>query len=230
VKRSAATALTAVLIIVVGAAGSMATSRSSRSHPRASVYVVRPGDTLGSIAATLDTTTTALTRANRLRNPNVVVVGQRLTVPAGATGARAGRLPATLRAHPERLALRPQLRRWAAYYGVAPDLLQALTWVESGWQREIVSRAGAKGIGQLMPDTVALTWRMIGRSLDPFRADDNIRMTARFLRYLLDATGGSVTTSLAAYYQGLRAVRTGPIHAETLVYVATVLAVRPSFQ
>src|SRR5205085_9471690 len=128
--------------------------------------------------ATFDTTTAALTRANRLRNPNMVVVGQRLTLPDGATGARAGRLPATLRAHPERLALRLQLRRWAASYGVAPDLLQALTWVESGWQREIVSRAGAKGVGQLMPDTVALTWRMIGRPLDPFKTDDNIRMTA----------------------------------------------------
>ena len=48
-RRSAATALAAVLIIIVGAAGSMATSRSPRSHTRPSVYVVRPGDTLGSI-------------------------------------------------------------------------------------------------------------------------------------------------------------------------------------
>ena len=59
---------------------------------------------------------------------------------------------------------------------------------------------------------------------------DNIRMTARFLRYLLRATGGSVTSTVAAYYQGLRGVRTGPIRPETLVYVATVLAVRPSFR
>lgn len=232
-RRFLATALAAVLIGVVGAAGSMATSRSSRSsrswaHP--SVYVVRAGDTLGSIAARFDTTTGAFVQANRLRNPNHVVVGQRLSVPAGATGARAGRLPTTLRAHPERQPLQSRLRWWAAYYGVAPDLLQGLTWVESGWQRTIVSRTGAMGIGQLMPDTVALTQRMIGRPLDPFKADDNIRMTARFLRYLLDATGGRVTTSLAAYYQGLRSVRTGPVHAETLLYVATVLAVRTSFQ
>jgi N-acetylmuramoyl-L-alanine amidase len=222
-----ATVLAAVLIGVVAGAGSMATSRPAT---RPSVYVVRAGDTLGSIAARFDTTTAAFVRLNRLRNANLVVVGQRLTVPAGATGTRVGRLPATLRAHPERLAVRSRLRWWAAYYGVAPDLVQGLTWVESGWQRDVVSKTGAMGIGQLMPDTVALTQRMIGRPLEPFKTDDNIRMTARFLRYLLDASGGRVTTAVAAYYQGLRSVRTGPVRAETLVYVATVLAVRTSFQ
>src|SRR5258706_46631 len=61
-------------------------------------------------------------------------------------------------------------------------------------------------------------------------ADDNIRMSARFLRYLLRATGGSVTNTLAAYYQGLRGIRSGPIRPEAIIYVATVLAVRPSFR
>jgi soluble lytic murein transglycosylase-like protein len=61
-------------------------------------------------------------------------------------------------------------------------------------------------------------------------ADDNIRMSARFLRFLLDGTGGDPTRTLAAYYQGLRSVRTGPILAETKQYVATVLAFRPFFR
>ena len=55
-------------------------------------------------------------------------------------------------------------------------------------------------------------------------------MSARFLRFLLDGTGGDTSTTLAAYYQGLRSVRTGPILGETKQYVATVLAFRPFFR
>ena len=222
-RRVVATALVAVLVFVVGAAGSMSTARSS-------VHTVRRGETLASIADRYGTTIRALARANGIGNPDLIVAGAKLSVPAAAGGGTRTGVPAKLAAHPDRLALRPRLLRWAAYYGVPADLLEGLTWVESGWQRDIVSSAGAVGIGQLMPATVALTWNLIGQPLDPFNADDNIRMTSRFLRYLLDATGGRVTTALAAYYQGLRSVRTGPIKAETLIYVATVLAARSSFR
>ena len=63
-------------------------------------------------------------------------------------------MPAKLLAHPERLALRPTFVKWAAHYGVPADLLQAMCWVESGWQSGVVSRSGAIGIGQLQPATV----------------------------------------------------------------------------
>ena len=226
-RNFAATALVAVLIAVVGAAGMMATSRGNAG---ATVYVVRAGDTLSSIATRFGTSTDALSRANGIKNPNFIASGRKLTILAGGVAPRSGGLPRKLLAHPERRELRPRFAKWAGYYGVPADLLEGLAWVESGWQRDVVSRTGAVGIGQLMPDTVALTRKMIGAKLDPFNADDNIRMTARFLRYLLRATGGNVTTTVAAYYQGLRGVRTGPIRPETLVYVATVLAVRPSFR
>jgi soluble lytic murein transglycosylase-like protein len=108
--------------------------------------------------------------------------------------------------------------------------LEALTWVESGWQRKVVSRTGAVGIGQLMPATIDHVRMLIGIKLDPYNADDNIRMSARFLRFLLDGTGNNVSKTLAAYYQGLRSVRTGPVLGETKQYVATVLAFRPFFR
>jgi soluble lytic murein transglycosylase-like protein len=60
--------------------------------------------------------------------------------------------------------------------------------------------------------------------------EHNIRMSARFLRYLLDQTGGRADTALAAYYQGLRSVRERGIFGETRQYVATIMAVRPSFR
>jgi len=95
-----------------------------------------------------------------------------------------------------------------------------------------VSSTGAIGVGQLMPFTSDFVSQQLLKnpSLSPKKVDDNIRMSARFLRYLLDATGGDVSMTLAAYYQGLRSVRERGVFAETRQYVATVLAVRPAFR
>jgi LysM repeat protein len=50
------------------------------------IYIVRRGDTLGSIAARYGTTVSALMSANGLSNPNFVWVGQRLRIPSGGGG------------------------------------------------------------------------------------------------------------------------------------------------
>lgn len=199
-------------------------------------YTVKRGDTLTSIAAAQGTTAGALATANGLTNANRIVIGQSLRLPsaAPATGASTpgakGALPAKLQASPKRLALRPLFDKWAAANGIPSDLLQALCWMESGWQNTVVSSTGAVGIGQLMPDTVALMRLFIGRpSLDPAKPEDNIRMSARFLGYLLRQTGGDVKVSLAAYYQGLRSVRAKGLLPETERYVAVILALRSRF-
>jgi soluble lytic murein transglycosylase-like protein len=217
-------------IAMLAVAGQAATSAGATSSDQ--TYVVKPGDTLSAIASRYGTTVSAIARANHITNRNLVVIGKKLTIPAGgtATGSSSTGLPAKLLAHPDRVALRPNFEHWAAHYGVPADLLEALAWVESGWQRTVVSRTGAVGIGQLMPATVDLVRGMIGINLDPNNADDNIRMSARFMRYLLDATGGDTSLTLAAYYQGLRSARTGAILGETKQYVATVLAFRPFFR
>jgi murein DD-endopeptidase MepM/ murein hydrolase activator NlpD len=228
-KRVIAVGAATVAILMLAVGGQAATSVRA-AKPVAQTYIVRRGDTLASIASRYGTTYGALARANHITNPHVVVIGKRLTIPAPG-GARSAGLPMKLRAHPDRLTLRPNFEHWAAYYGVPADLLQALCWVESGWQRTVVSRTGAIGIGQLQPATVDHVRLLIGRGpkLDPNKADDNIRMSARFLRFLLDRTGGDPATALAAYYQGLRSVRTSPVLGETKQYVATVLAFRPYF-
>jgi LysM repeat protein len=212
------------------ALGGQAATSVGAAKPAGQTYVVRGGDTLSSIAARYGTTYGALARANNITNPHLVVIGKRLTIPAAVGGSRSSGLPAKLLAHPDRVALRPNFERWSAYYGVPADLLEALAWVESGWQRTVVSKTGAIGIGQLQPATVDHVRLLVGVKLDPTKADDNIRMSARFLRFLLDGTGGNTSTTLAAYYQGLRSVRTGPILGETKQYVATVLAFRPYFR
>lgn len=44
-------------------------------------YTVRSGDTLSAIAKSFNTTVWAISEANGIRNPNVIRVGQVLTIP-----------------------------------------------------------------------------------------------------------------------------------------------------
>lgn len=53
-------------------------------------YVVRPGDTLSSIAARHRTTVNAIVRANGLANANYIYAGQRLVIPGGASSGNSG--------------------------------------------------------------------------------------------------------------------------------------------
>lgn len=207
------------------------------SAPSPSVHEVVAGETLSEIAARYGVSVAALAEANGIADVHHIRAGEALAVPPGGAGAPAApsagggidasRFPARLRASPERLALVPRFEHWATTSGVPVDLLMAMTWLESGWQSDVVSSAGAIGIGQLMPDTV--TWLediIIGEPLDPYDPDDNIRMSARYLRWLLDRTGGDAATALAGYYQGLGAVRTSGVFPSTRVYVVDVLSFR----
>jgi len=186
-------------------------------------YQVRWGDTLWGIAARLHVPVPALASANGIRDSNRLTAGQQLKVPPPSP------LPAKLVADPQRLALRPLFDKWAKAYGVPSDLLQAMAWYESGWQNNKVSSTGARGIGQLMPDTVALTQRLIGKRLNPAVPSDNIEMSARFLALLLKETNGKADQALAGYYQGLRSVRAIGMYTDTKQYVAGILNLRRSF-
>lgn len=99
-------------------------------------------------------------------------------------------------------------------------LLEALVEVESAFQPNAVSRAGAMGLAQLMPATA----RALG-VLNPFDARANVDGGARFLRAMLDRFG-SVSLALAAYNAGPGAVlrsRGVPANSETPTYVRKVL-------
>jgi lipoprotein-anchoring transpeptidase ErfK/SrfK len=59
------------------------------AHAAQTVYVVRRGDTLGSIAARYGTTAWAIANANGIRNVNYIWAGQRLVIP-GSGGSSGG--------------------------------------------------------------------------------------------------------------------------------------------
>ena len=202
-----------------------ATAAAPEAAPE--IHVVQPGEHLSGIASSHGTTVEAIAAANGLADPNLVVAGSRLVLPAPRAAARLG--PKELQARPDRLRLAPRFDHWARVYGVPADLMKAMGWYESGWQNDVVSVTGALGIGQLMPATVVFVNAQLHTKLDPRRPDDNIRMSTRFMRSLLDATSGRTDLALAAYYQGLKPTLAGKILDETKRYVAGVLSFRASF-
>ena len=152
--------------------------------------------------------------------------------PVAAVRPAPGSRPRPVVVPADRIHLRPLFVRLARLAGVPEDLAMALAWQESGWQRAKVSSTAAVGVMQLMPDTVEFVSRVLLRNpvnLDPRDPAANIRMGTRFLRYLLDSSGGDVDSALASYYQGLRSVRQFGLLAETERFVANVKALRPRF-
>ena len=107
-------------------------------------------------------------------------------------------------------------------HGVDKALLHAVITAESGYNPAAVSKAGARGIMQLMPDTA----RRFGVQdiMDP---RENIHGGARYLSELLAMFNGDIELAVAAYNAGENAViRHGhriPPYAETVHYVPKVL-------
>jgi len=122
--------------------------------------------------------------------------------------------------------VRALLDYWAAHYGVDRKLVRALAWMESGYQTNLTSPAGAWGVMQIL----APTWRYVETVLAgakiPRTTSGNIRIGVLYLRELLREFKSDERRALAAWYQGPASVRKhGPLHATT-VFVADVLALR----
>ena len=132
------------------------------------------------------------------------------SVPASAAPAASGP-----RAHIDAL-----VRRAALRYGVDERLIHAVIKHESNYNPTAVSRAGARGLMQLMPENC----REFGVA-DPFNPEQNIDGGVRHLKQMLERFG-SVELGLAAYNAGPGAVRRHggiPPYRETEAYVRNVL-------
>ncbi|HIH9593231.1 TPA: lytic transglycosylase domain-containing protein [Klebsiella pneumoniae] len=109
-------------------------------------------------------------------------------------------------------------------YGLPAGLLSSVAATESGGDPFAESKAGAKGLFQFMPGT-AKDMGLKGRDVfDPHKSAD---AAGRYLRFLLDATGGDLEKTLASYNWGLGNVQKkgmDNLPSETRNYVPKVMA------
>lgn len=114
-----------------------------------------------------------------------------------------------------------KIRELANQYGVNHTLVSAVARAESSFNPYAVSRKGAVGIMQLMPDTA----RLYGVE-NRFNAHENLEAGVRHLKYLDKRYNGNLPLILAAYNAGEEAVRKYngvPPFKETRLYVRRVM-------
>ena len=142
-------------------------------------------------------------------------------VPTDARYRRVDVLPNRLHPMISERELEPVINRFSREHQLHPALIRAVIKAESNFDPRAVSRAGAVGLMQLMPQTAV---RMNVRDLyDP---EDNIGGGTKYLRQLLDRFRGNLPLALAAYNAGERVVdryRAIPPINETRRYVRKVL-------
>jgi soluble lytic murein transglycosylase-like protein len=93
------------------------------------------------------------------------------------------------------------IREAAALYRVDASLIRSIMEAESAFDPSAVSRAGAMGLMQLMPEIA----EAFGVE-HPFDPRENIMGGARLLRELLDLHGGNLVLAIASYNAGPSAI------------------------
>jgi soluble lytic murein transglycosylase-like protein len=93
------------------------------------------------------------------------------------------------------------IREAAEAYNLDPALIRSVMRTESAFDPFAVSRVGAMGLMQLMPE-IAEAFEVA----DPFDPRENIMAGARLLRELLDQHHGNLVLSIASYNAGPAAV------------------------
>jgi LysM repeat protein len=208
---------------------------ATRAVSSTTSYVVRRGDTLTAIAQKHHTTLTALATLNHLSGRMTIYVGRTLTLPSVASvyvsRAQSPAYAASISASARRLAgvadpgptsVRAIVAAEARRQGVSQRLAEAIAMQESGDRQRIVSPTGAVGVMQLMPSTAAYL------GVNPYDVNQNVRGGVILLKQLLASTGNE-STAIAAYYEGLTAVRTKGLYSDTRAYVANVHALEKRF-
>lgn len=116
----------------------------------------------------------------------------------------------------------------AAEYQLDPALIRAVIHAESSFRPQVVSKKGAVGLMQLMPQTSV----ELGVE-DAIHPGQNINAGSRYLAQLLKQHNSDLTLALAAYNAGASNVKKYngvPPFAETQAYVQRVTILHKRYQ
>lgn len=117
--------------------------------------------------------------------------------------------------------MRQMLARAGGVHNIDTDLLASVVEAESGGNARAISRAGARGLMQLMPATATEL-----KVRDSFAPEENVGGGTAYLDALLTRYNDNMALALAAYNAGPAAVDRYhgiPPYAETRAYVARVI-------
>ncbi len=150
----------------------------------------------------------------RRKHQGRIVVTNALRRPAATIKSKVGKTP---EADSVTHTYASQIRALALRYDVREDLIRAVARAESDFNPYAVSKKGAVGIMQLMPETA----RRYGVN-NRFNISENLKAGVRHLKYLNRRFNGKLSLILAAYNAGENAVlqHNGvPPYRETREYV-----------
>lgn len=110
--------------------------------------------------------------------------------------------------------------RAARAFVVRPSFLRAVVACESNFNDQARSKAGARGLAQVMPETARLLGVEPALLWDPIV---NLYSAAKYIRFLVDRYGNDLDKVLIAYNAGPAYVETDrPLPGETILYVERV--------
>jgi soluble lytic murein transglycosylase-like protein len=141
-------------------------------------------------------------------------------LPAAKEATPAAAAPA-LAADPTPAEIHEMAAKAGAAHDLDVELLASVIRAESNGNVHAVSRAGARGLMQLMPGTA----NQLGVA-DSFRAEQNINGGTAYLNKLLERYHDNLALALAAYNAGPAAVDKYhgiPPYRETRLYVARII-------
>ena len=117
----------------------------------------------------------------------------------------------------------------ALQYGLEPSFIKSVIHVESAFDNQAISHAGAMGLMQLMPATAA-SYELVDNHFD---ARKNIEAGVRHMKDLMERYDSDKKLVLAAYNAGAGAVSKYngiPPYKETQDYVVKVMALYSKYK
>jgi LysM repeat protein/beta-lactamase class A len=211
---------------------------SASTAPAPGEYVVQPGDTLSGIAKAVGVGLKALLDANTVADPDRLTVGQKLTVPAGASApvaVPAGRSNqpgaaasggASGQAAPASDEAGATLDKLASQYGVDPALVRALAWIDTDGKPRKLDQPG--GIGYLTVTDKTFEYiqeSLVKRALDRANPTDNVEAGIAYVASMLK-WGGEEPKGLAGFIQGPGSVKANGVRPATDDQIKRILTLR----